>query len=111
MLNVRGAGLILRAVARSLHKLGCASHINLQSGSTTGRTVDGDGATGGNYPVGDAVESAIGQHFCATGAVIFDAPTGMVCQRRFHATARSPGLPMPAIAWLAALVRPSAIEK
>src|SRR5699024_4722465 len=40
---------------------------------TTGGTVDGDGATGGNHPVGDAVEATTGQYFGATGAVVFDS--------------------------------------
>src|SRR5699024_164965 len=71
--SVRGAGRVLRVTARSLHKLGCAWHVHLQGGWTTGGTVDGDGATCGNHPVGDAVESASGQYFGATGAVVFDS--------------------------------------
>src|SRR5699024_9803573 len=71
--NAPGAGRVLRAAARSLHKLGCAGHVHLQGGWTTGRTVDGDGAPGGNHPVGDAVESTTGQYFGATGAVVFDS--------------------------------------
>src|SRR5699024_12282738 len=34
---------------------------------------DDVGTTGANPPVADAVESASGQHFCATGAVAFDS--------------------------------------
>src|SRR5690625_74067 len=71
--SVRGAGPSLRVTARSLHKLGCAWHVHLQGGWTTGGTVDGDGATCGNHPVDDAVEPASGQYFGATGAVVFDS--------------------------------------
>src|SRR5699024_4332731 len=73
VLNAPGAGRVLRAAARSLHKLGCAWHVHLQGCWTTGSTVDGDGATGGNHPVGDAVESATWQHLRATGALDFDS--------------------------------------